>query len=209
MSASRRADGLLGAVLAGGRSVRYGADKSAARVGGVPMVQRVLRAAEAVADELVVVSPRPVAGAETVRRIPDRVPGLGPLGGLHAALHEARDLGLARVLLLGCDLPLVTPGLLEDLVAAGEGAPAAAPAWSDGRVHALCSLWSVFLLDEVESRVRDGEERALQALFRTVGGRAVDPRTLAGPDAGALLNVNTPADRARAEARLHSGPEDA
>lgn len=199
--AAKEAGGVLGAVLAGGESARYGADKSAARVGGVPMVERVLRAAGAVAAEVVVVSSRPVAGAETVRRIPDRVPGLGPLGGLHAALHEARARGRERVLLLGCDLPLVTAPLLERLVAAAGEAPAAAPAWSDGGVHALCSLWSVGLLEEVDERVGADEGRSLQALFRAVGGRAVPPKELSGAGEGALLNVNTPEDRERAEAR--------
>lgn len=199
---------VLGAVLAGGRSRRYGADKSAARVAGLPMVERVLSVAAAVADEVVLVSSRPVAGAETAPRIPDRVPGRGPLGGLHAALHEARDRGMDAVLLLPCDLPLVSTALLRSLLKARGGAPAVAPARDGGTTQVLCAVYGVEVLPAVERRVR-GEDRSLQGLFREVGGRPLSLAELGVRDEGTLLNVNTPEERRRAdrEAGLEPGGE--
>lgn len=199
---------VLGAVLAGGRSRRYGADKSAARVGGVPMVERVLSVAAAVADEVVLVSSRPVAGAETAPRIADRIPDLGPLGGLHAALHEARDRGMGAVLLLPCDVPLVSPAFLRSILGARGDAPAAAPARDGGIAEVLCAVYGVEVLPAVERRVR-GEDRSLQGLFREVGGRPLALADLDLDHDGALLNVNTPEERRRAdrEARVGSAGE--
>ncbi len=191
---------LLGAVLAGGRSRRYGADKSGARVAGVPMVQRVLDAARVVCgDDVVVVSPRPVAGAETTDRIPDRVADRGPLGGLHAALHEARRRELDGVLLLACDLPLLDGSLLRSLVEAAARAPevgALAPRGDSGPPEVACAVYRATALPEVEARL-DGSDRSLQGLFQ-----ALDGRTPGLASRAAFLNVNTPQDRARAQAEL-------
>lgn len=197
---------VLAAVLAGGRSRRYGSDKSAARVGAVPMVQRVLRTARQVAQDTVLVSSRPVAGAETEPRIPDRMAGKGPLAGLHAALHEARRRGMEAVLLLPCDMPLVPEVLLQALVDARGPAPAVAPRGGGGRVQVLCAVYSVEILDLVERRLRE-DDHSLQALFREVGGRALDLAELGVADADHhLLNVNTPEERDRAHRVAGSGP---
>ena len=48
---------LLGAVLAGGQSRRFGRDKIAVEVEGVPMVLRAVRALEALCDDVVLVAP--------------------------------------------------------------------------------------------------------------------------------------------------------
>ena len=47
---------LLGAVLAGGESRRYGRDKAMELVAGVPMLHRAIRALEPVTDDVVVIS---------------------------------------------------------------------------------------------------------------------------------------------------------
>jgi len=188
--------GPLGAVLAGGGSRRYGSDKSAAPVGGVPMVQRVLAAASTAVDEVVVVSSRPVAGAPEAERIEDRVPDRGPLGGLHAALHEARSRGRSSVLLLACDLPLVSGALLRALVAEADG-ETVAPAREDGSAEVLCAVWSVEALGTAERHLRS-DDRSLQSLFGAVGGRLVDRRGLPAAGPHVLLNVNTAEARERA-----------
>lgn len=190
---------LLGAVLTGGRGARYGAPKARVLVGGEPMVRRVASALAPVVEDLVVVSPRPEPAAPELRRVADRVPGRGPLGGLHAALHDAKGLGLGGVLLVGCDLPLVTTELLTVVASALPGAAAAAPELH-GRIEAVCAAWSVGVLPEVERRL-EGDDLSLQALFRAVAGVRVEP----GPEGSwgvELTNVNTPGDRERAEAAL-------
>lgn len=194
---------LLGAVLAGGRSTRYGSPKAEALIAGEPMARRVARALAAVTDDVVVVSSHEVSGVGRLRRIPDRVPDRGPLGGLHAALHEARSLGLDGVLVVGCDLPLVPPELLAAVAAAATDAPAAAPE-REGGVEPVCAAYRLEVLPEVERRL-EASDRSLHALFAAVGGVRLDPARHAVAATG-LLNVNTPADRERAEAALRSAP---
>ena len=189
---------LLGAVLAGGRSRRYGRPKHAEDVDGTPMLQRAVELLASVTEQVVVVSSRPVDGPAGIGVIPDRIPGKGPLGGLHAALHHARGADLDCVFLLACDLPLVDEGVvgalteIEDHVAV---APSRGGARGEEGIEPLCALYALDVLPAVERRI-ESDDLSLHALFRQVGGYSVEL------GAGAFLNVNTPADRDRAEAAL-------
>src|SRR5687767_2467148 len=97
----------LGAVLAGGRSTRFGAPKPLATFLGEPLVARAIAALTPVCADVVVVTHLPEIGlALGCRTLTDHVPAAGPLAGLHAALRYARALGRDGVVLLACDMPL-------------------------------------------------------------------------------------------------------
>jgi len=189
---------LLGAVVAGGAGRRFGRPKAGAQVAGAPMVQWVVAALATVTSDVVVVSSAPVPGAG-VPVVPDRTPGTGPLGGLESALREADARGLEGVLLLACDMPLVTSDLLDRVATALEGVLAAAPSRGDMGIEPLCAAYRLASLQAVRRRLSSGD-LSLHALFRDVGGRVI-PREELG-EAGQLLNVNTAEDRSRAEAIL-------
>ena len=194
-----RAPRLLGAVLAGGEGRRFGGPKAEVSVGGVPMVERAVSVVRSVVGDVVVVSARPLSTA-FAPLLRDRIPGAGPLGGLEAALRHARAHGHDGVLLVACDLPLLTPGLLTRVADALGSHAAVAPARASGGVEPLCAAYSVRALDAVERRL-GGEDRSLHALFRELGGEVIPSAELnVGPSA--FLNVNTPEDRVRAEAAL-------
>src|SRR6185295_447743 len=115
---------LTAAILAGGRSTRFGGrDKSALVVDGRTIFDRQLSELSQIADEILLVGgtierePRP-----GVTPIADLIPGCGPLGGLHAALTAARG---DRVVVVACDMPYVSApflAYLAGLVGAGEPA---------------------------------------------------------------------------------------
>ena len=67
-------------------------------------------------------------------------PGLGPLGGIAAALAYAEAHGFASVLTIGCDMPRVPEQLLKALIATLPGYCADAPIlghWPAGAADAL------------------------------------------------------------------------
>ena len=180
--------------MAGGRSRRYGRPKHAEAVGGMPMVQRAVELLAPVTELAVVVSSRPVDALDGVPVIPDLIPGKGPLGGLHAALHHALGAGLDGVFLMACDLPLVDGEVVGTLTENMDGAVVAPSRGGEG-IEPLCAVYSVEMLPAVERRM-ESDDLSLHALFREVDGRTVELGE------GAFLNVNTPADRDRAEAAL-------
>ena len=187
---------LLGAVLAGGEGRRFGGPKAEADVGGRPLAERAVETLRQVVDDVVVISARPLANPPAPV-VPDRIRGMGPLGGLDAALRAARDGGFDGVLLVACDLPLLTPALLHRVVGHLGDHPAVAPQREAGGVEPLCAVYRVEVLPVVEARL-DQEDRSLHSLFRTVAGHVIPSWRLGTPGAS-FINVNTPDDRVRAE----------
>lgn len=183
---------LLGAVLAGGASVRFGRDKALETIAGRTLLDRAIDTLGAVTSDVVVVGGH--NDGVSSRVVADLRPGAGPLAGIEAALTVAVDEGYAGVFVLACDLPLVTPGTVRAVaLALGEDA-AAAPARSEPPgVEPLCGAYRTSCLGAARSLLDEGRGAA-HALFAAVSGVRVPlPQE-------EFLNVNTPeaADAARA-----------
>ncbi len=202
MTTAEGRDGpILGAVLAGGRSSRFGRDKGLARLDGERLLDRAAGTLRSVCDVVVVVSSRPEHEVDGIARIPDLRQDQGPLAGIEAALRHAEGVGAAAVFVLACDLPTVDASVVRAIVGTVGDAAAAAPR-RDGPpgFEPLCALYRVSCGD-VTARLLDEGERGAYALFEHVGGKVVEM-----DGAPALLNVNTPADLARADRAGREGP---
>jgi molybdenum cofactor guanylyltransferase len=129
-------------VLAGGRSRRLGGrDKVLLEVGGVPLLDRVVRAVEG-AGRIVVVGPRRPTAAPVVwaREEP---PGGGPAAGLAAGL---RHVDAPAVVVLAGDLPFVDGRAVEALRTAAAGRDGALLVDGDGQEQVLAGCWSTAAL---------------------------------------------------------------
>ena len=92
---------ILGAVLAGGASRRFGSDKALAPFGGAPMLDHVVTALAPQVTELVICG-RDWAGSHT---LPDAsAERIGPLAGLESALRFAVANGFEAVLTTPVDV---------------------------------------------------------------------------------------------------------
>jgi len=195
---------VTGVILAGGRATRFGGTpKGLAHVGGVRIVDRVADALRAVCDDLLLVANH--ADASTwlpdVQVARDLRPGLGALGGLHAALTHARG----AALVVAWDMPFVPGSLLDVLLealrdAAHDDVDAVVPLGADGP-EPLCALYTRPCLRAAEQLLDTGERRA-RALAESVRTRWLDADEVArhGDPNVLFLNVNTPEDLATAEA---------
>ncbi len=175
---------LLGAVLAGGLSSRFGADKALARVDGKPLIAH---AAEALGGQCaeVVICGRAWGGLRELADHP--APSLGPMGGLCAALHHARSAGFDAVLCAPCDLV----GLPGDLVARLTSGPFVAPAVGEGQW--LVGLWPAALADALEALLRLEGPISARRWVEASGARQV-----ALPP---MRNINRPEDLTGTQAR--------
>lgn len=169
---------ILGLVLAGGNSSRFGSDKALAEVGGQSLIAR---AVDTLAGwcEQVVVAGREVAPAPCIPDWPR--PGMGPLAGIAAGLHFARDAGFEAVLTCGVD----SVGLADDLPRLLSPAPAYV---AD---QPVIGLWPVSAIADLEAILTGEGRHSLLAFAERIGARAV---RLGTPPA----NINTPEDLARA-----------
>lgn len=113
----RTADTIVGAVLAGGMSTRFGSDKARAvldqNAGPVALtLARMLSGLKMPAVLLCGAQPR--YGDFELQELVDFFQHKGPLGGLHAALTQFHP---CAVVLLSCDMPLVNSDHIRRLIA--------------------------------------------------------------------------------------------
>ncbi len=172
---------ILGAVLAGGQATRFGGDKALAELGGHTLLARAVDMLSGWCEHVVVVG-RATAPAPTLPDWPR--PGMGPLAGIAAALHHARDEGYAAVLTCGVD----SLGLPEDLPALLAPAPAYVAA------QPVIGLWPPSAAESIEAVLEGTGRHSMLAFAEAIGARAV---TLPTDPA----NINTPADLKAAENR--------
>jgi molybdopterin-guanine dinucleotide biosynthesis protein A len=192
----------LGAILAGGRSSRFGSPKTFVDVAGLPMLLRVRSALAAAVRDVVAVGHDPLLSAAGLECRPDLRPGGGPMAGLQVALLWARERGLPGVLLAGCDMPFLSADLLRLIVERAAAAPfAVAPVGSmGGSPEPLCTWYSVECLPEVDQRLDRGQ-LAMRELLSLPGVAQISPSEVRrfGDPSTLFMNVNTMADRERAE----------
>lgn len=134
-----RAD-TLGCVLAGGLATRMGGgDKTLRELHGRPLLAHILtRLAPQCAGLAISANGDPARFAAFGLPVwPDPLPGMGPLGGVLAALEASPH---PFVLTVPGDAPFLPPDLVARLHA-GRGMVTVAQAASRGRAHPVIALW--------------------------------------------------------------------
>lgn len=175
-------------ILAGGQGLRIGGGKAEVLLGGVPLRRHVRGR---LASTRVAVNGVGVFGEHEV--IADEVPGLGPLGGVLAAMVWAERIGAERVLTVAVDTPFLPLDLAERLGAVDARIVVAET--SDGK-HGTTALWDVSLAAELREALEQGVRKVTVFAETAVAVRFED--THPPP----FFNVNTAEDLAQAEAWL-------
>ncbi|HEY5541166.1 MAG TPA: formate dehydrogenase accessory sulfurtransferase FdhD [Coriobacteriia bacterium] len=188
---------LTAAVLAGGRSMRMGVDKTLLDVHGRALVALVVDAVGGVCAHTLVATNRPEALVQAdlpadVRILRDEVAYQGPLGGLVTALAATTD---EWMLAVGADMPHLTPEIIRALWDLRGGADAVVPVTDKG-VEPLLALYRVEACLPAAREVLATGRRRPTAIFGRVKTVRVPAEALRSvdPDLRSLINVNTPAD---------------
>lgn len=192
---------LTGAILAGGPASRFGGlPKGLQTVGGERIIDRVARSLRSTTDRLLVISNDPHAGEwlGDATSAGDLLPGRASLIGIHAALSRSRG----AVVVVAWDMPFVPPTLVAELAARlRSGATAVIPFGRNGP-EPVCAAYAGDALPHVERLAASGA-LTLSALVEelpNVERISVGEVTRFGDPDVIFFNVNSPEDRARAEA---------
>jgi len=154
-------------ILAGGQSRRFGSDKARAVLSGKPLVVHVVESLLRFASSVTVVAD--VAGKYDdlgLRTIGDWTPGLGPFGGLQAALSDSAE---PWVLLAACDFPGIKGSWVE-MLATADRRDAQAVAFRGDHWQPMPALYhrSVVPLIDEQARRRELSMQSLLNRARTV-----------------------------------------
>lgn len=132
--------GLTVAVLAGGKSRRFGSPKYLAPFHSGTLLDSVIHTASQISDHIILIAGQlQFSPAENIPLYKDIYLDCGPLGGIYTALHYSADTLLA---ILPCDMPLMdaaTYHILRDRISPGH--PVAA--LSHRGLEPLVSIWPV------------------------------------------------------------------
>lgn len=170
---------ILGAVLAGGQSSRFGSDKALAALGGQTLLSRAVASLEAQCDGVIVVGRGDVGDRPRA--------GMGPLGGINAALHHAAANDYTEVLTCGVDCGGLAPEALTEL--------APAPAYAADQP--VIGLWPASAAPALDAFLAADAKHSMRAFAEMIGAR---PVILSAKTA----NINTREDLASAQEQ-HDG----
>lgn len=189
---------IVGYVLAGGGSTRFGRDKASVEIDGTPLLLRMqLLLATVVSKVNVIAAPNKYA-AFGVTGIADRWEGQGPLAGIITALLATKEAsgGAEWNLIIGCDMPFLTGEWLAYLVerALASDADAVAPRSPQG-LEPLCACWRTGAVAALQKTFDAGTRKITEAMKR-LNVEVVDEADWKRFDSTGRLfwNMNTPAD---------------
>jgi molybdenum cofactor guanylyltransferase len=165
---------VLGAVIAGGASRRFGSDKALALIDGRPMLDHVLAALRPQVGALVICG-RNWPGEASLADL--RLGSIGPLAGLEAALDHAVRRGFDGVLCVPVDTLPLPVDLLDRLQS--EGAAVFEHQYSIG-------YWPIRFLEPLQSYLSAGRHDLAGWTYRSGARRVAEPYWIG--------NVNSPAD---------------
>lgn len=184
---------MIGAVLAGGRSRRFGGDKLLVRIDGKPLILHTIERLELAREiDRVVIIPS--------RENTDRIQALGydvlvdtlmigPIGGIYTALS------LGDVFVVAGDMPLIVPEFIDFIIDVFQRAkkPACVPRWENGYLEPLHAAYSQDFLPLLGEKIGEGNY-AINRAVRESDACYVDIEELPEEWRGSLFNVNTRGD---------------
>ena len=182
------------AILAGGKSSRMGTDKGLINLKGVPLVERIIRQISHIFPKIFIVTNKIEQYSKFgYPMVSDLLPDIGPLGGLYTALdYDTHD----YTLLLSCDMPFVSQGMLLYLMGAVDTYDVVVPRLSkQNHPEPLRAIYSKRCFSIIEKYIEEGGRRVV-GFYSGINVRYVERNEIEGVDPGArsFFNANEPAD---------------
>ena len=179
---------ITGIVIAGGNSRRMGADKGLILFGGKPLISYPVEKLLETCTQVIISANSHHYDFLGLPVINDLATGGGPMMGIWSSLMSSST---EYNLVLSCDMPLITAGLLQHLIDSANGCTAAI-AWHRGFAEPLCGIYSRSLMKELENHIREGKFKLITFLEKIEACQIEIDKKLPFYHENLFLNVNTP-----------------
>jgi len=179
-------------ILIGGDSSRFGSPKWRAMIGGITILDRLWIECEIFENRYVIGKEYPQDLEKHFVR--DKLEIKAPIIGLHTSLDNAET---DWILLLSCDLPLITKDILLDLWNQTDSEKNIIVPKVNERLEPTCALYHKRILDLCITRI-EKNELGLQDLIRSIKSHSVDLTERSDQ----FMNMNTKSDMSDAEKTL-------
>lgn len=186
-------------VLAGGKSSRLGRTKALQIIAGKSLIQWVVDRLAVLSTEIIIVTAHgeviPCSSVAKVRTVADIYPGKGSLVGIYSGLIASSS---SQAIVVGCDTPFLSTGLLEYMTQTSPTFDIAVPRIKD-KVEPLCAVYSKNCLAPIQELLEQNELRIVE-LFGMVKVRYIEEDKINNfdPEHLSFFNINSQADLERA-----------
>jgi molybdenum cofactor guanylyltransferase len=156
-------------IVAGGKSSRFGGDKTLYPFEGIPLIERVTGVLARVFTDITIVANDAARFSYLgLPSIPDAVQGMGPMGGIYTALLEKKR---PWIFVVASDMPFLDASLIRYMCALTDDCDIVVPI-IDGYYEGLHALYSARCLEPVSRFVKEGR-RQIVSFFPEVRVRKV------------------------------------
>ena len=194
---------ILGTVLAGGKSQRFGEDKSQVRLEGTLLIDYILSEIKDEFKEILIVSNNKIhfKNSEKISIIADFEKGQGPLGGVLSAMKwvKQKNKDYKWISTFPVDTPFFKREILQKFfkeIKIEESRLFFIK--SNNTRHNIFGLWSIDLLGELEEDLKKGD-RKVELWANKVGVKVIDMKFI---NEDPFFNINTKEDLEKAKERL-------
>ena len=194
---------ILGAVLAGGKSQRFGEDKSQVKLGDKLLIDYILSEVIEEFKEILVVSNSLIdfRKSEKITVIEDIKKNLGPLGGVLTAMKWVKNNNkdYKWISTFPADTPFFKHSILQKFLQ--DIQPEESKLFfikSNNTRHNIFGLWSIDLLDKLEEDLNKGE-RKVEVWANSIGVKTIN---IEFQNEDPFFNINTKEDLEKAKDRL-------
>ncbi len=191
---------ILGTVLAGGKSQRFGEDKSQVKLAGKLLIDHMLTEIIDEFKELLIVSNNKISfhNSEKISIIEDFEKGLGPLGGVLSVMKWIKEnqKDYNWIATFPVDTPFFKRQILKDFIQnINFNESDLFFIKSNNTRHNIFGLWSINLLDKLEKDLNNGE-RKVELWANNTGVKIIN---MEFSNNDPFFNINTKEDLKKAE----------
>lgn len=141
------------AIIAGGKSLRMGEDKSKLIYNKKTFIDNIIEASQDFKEIIIISSDKNITKNKKVKIIEDIYIGYGPMGGIYTALTYSK---YDKVLCIACDMPLIKRETLSLIGRCKDDYEVLIPK-IDNKIEPLCSVYSKKSLQRIENSIKNNQ----------------------------------------------------
>ena len=192
---------ILGVVLAGGQSKRFGQDKSQVQLGGKILIDYILLEILDQFNEILIISNNDIKflNSKKITKIEDYKKDLGPLGGVLTAMRwiKKNNRDYKWISTFPSDTPFFKKKYLSNFIKNIDDKKSKLFfIKSNDKRHNIFGLWSTELLDRLEDDVTNKGERKVEIWANKVGVKTIN---MEFKNNDPFFNINTKEDLKKAK----------
>jgi len=189
---------ILGVVLAGGKSKRFGEDKNKAKLNGKILLEHTLDKIKSKFNKIIIVSNNKIA--KNYITIDDCVEGqLGPLVGVLSAMKwiKKNNYSYDWIITFPCDTPFFNVSIIDKFIDASKLNDSLLYfVKSEEKRHNIFGIWSLKLIETLEKDIIKNNYRKVEKWANKVGVKTIK---ISYREIDPFFNINTKEDLAEAE----------